>query len=84
MIPGTGVVPAAAAFAQEADDMEETLLGRESRLCWACGEEARTREDPEDPDEKLCVCAGGFIAEDTQCGVHSTCRRDLDGDVFPV
>lgn len=33
-IPGRGVEPAAAALAQEADDMEETLLGRESRLCW--------------------------------------------------
>lgn len=34
IIPGAGVEPAAAVLAQEADDMEETLLGRESRLCW--------------------------------------------------
>lgn len=33
IIPGRGVEPAAAVFAQEADDIEETLLGRESRLC---------------------------------------------------
>lgn len=32
--PGTGVQPAAVVFAQEADDIEDTLLGRESRLYW--------------------------------------------------
>lgn len=34
IIPGTGVAPAAAVFAQEVDNMEDTLLGRDSRLCW--------------------------------------------------
>lgn len=33
---GRGVAPAVAVLAQEADDMEDTLLGRESRLCWTC------------------------------------------------
>lgn len=34
IIPGRGVAPAAAVLAQEADDMEDTLLGRESRPGW--------------------------------------------------
>lgn len=36
IILGTGVAPAAVVFAQETDDSEDTLLRRESRLCWVC------------------------------------------------
>lgn len=45
IIPGRGVEPAAPVLAQEADDMEETLLGRESRLCWFYRSRAKRKAD---------------------------------------
>lgn len=54
IIPGTGVVPAAAVFTQEADDIEDTLLGRESRLCWVC----KSRRRPVKQDETHSVYEG--------------------------
>lgn len=81
IILGTGVVPAAVAFAQEADDNEDTLLGRESRLCWVCHKEARAGEGQGNQmrnsvwlktESLMAYMSHGF-----------TCRRDLDGDVFP-
>lgn len=79
-IPGRGVEPAAAVLAQEADDIEDTLLGRESRLCWFCHESRRSVRHTQSTNvnilrECVCVCVRA-------CHCF-TCRRDLVGDVFP-
>lgn len=71
--PGRGVEPAAPVFAQEADDMEETLLGRESRPCWFYRGRANT-----EPDEtRVQPCWRSLRV------TRFTCKRDLAGDVFP-
>lgn len=58
-IPGRGVEPAAAVLAQEADDIEDTLLGRESRLCWFCHESGRSVRHTQPTNFNIlreCVC----------------------------